>query len=432
MNEKKNTKLFDFKNDYMYFFVSCLLVAGLILFPIHMRYLLLKDTLKILSRINVFFLLGMVLLLYQKVRERDFSLIDKVMVLLWGFSALLMCVSNYSIKTGRTLVAFCMLLAPTFIVLYRFRAVDYRKFMKWFLIAFDAFVVFLLILSIIEKQTNSAFLRYMAETLDSKEFRIYLEGFTFDVWRAHTIWGHALLNAVFYNAFFIINDLYFTNAKIKYPKILFFIIALAGVLLCASKTAIVVVLAYLVVSSWKNKKFLIGSGVVLVISLLAGAFNSLFERLTMFSLTSGRMDHLIGYFKSGIYPFKFLIGYGTNSVFDTDVVQYKAGFEFSILMSALDHGILFAIFVFLGVYIYASYQMLKRKNVQCWLGYSLLFAQLNTFNGLGLSNQDTFTWLCLFTMLSINCAVMGQELPTENKIDTVEQELEPKLESEHG
>ena len=74
------------KNDYMYFFVSCLLVAGLILFPIHMRYLLLKDTLKILSRINVFFLLGMVLLLYQKVRERDFSLIDKVMVLLWGFS----------------------------------------------------------------------------------------------------------------------------------------------------------------------------------------------------------------------------------------------------------------------------------------------------------------------------------------------------------
>lgn len=432
MTEKKNRENFKLKSEYINIIACCLIVVGLILFPIHIRYALLKDSLKILSRVNVCFLLGMLLLLYQKLKTRNFSLVDKVMVLLWSFSALLLCVSNYSIKTGRTLVALCTLLIPTFIILYRFRATDYKKFMKWFLIAFDSFVVFLLILSIIEKQTDSAFLHYMAEALDSKEYRIYIDGMAVDVWRAHTIWGHALLNAVFFNAFFIINDLFFVNARIKYPKILFFIIALAGVLLCSSKTAIVVLLAYLLVSSWKHKKFLVGSGIVMAVALIAGAFNNLIERFTSLPLTSGRMEMIQAYFESGLYPLKFLIGYGTNSVYDTDVVQYKAGFEFSIFMSALDHGVLFAVLVFVGVYAYASYQMLSRKKIQCWLGYSLIFAQMNTFNGLGLSNQDTFTWLCLFTMLAINCAVMGYELPTENKIDTVEQGLEPKLESEHG
>jgi hypothetical protein len=129
---------------------------------------------------------------------------------------------------------------------------------------------------------------------------------------------------------------------------------------------------------------------------------------------------LKNYFQSGIYPLRFLVGYGTNTVYKTDLVAFKAGFEFPVVMSALDHGILFALLVYLGIYLYVSYQILKRKKVQCWIGCSLVFAQMNTFNGLGLSNQDTFTWLCLFMMVLTNCALFVEEKEGEDKVQETE------------
>lgn len=406
LNNKSN-HIFQ-SREKMHIAACFFMMFGLIIFPMHIRYGLLKGMIKIYARIDFFFIIGLGILLYLKTKANDFSFQDKLMKWLWLFCGVLVLCANYSQKTSRTVVVLCNLLLPLFLVLYRCRREEFQCFIRSIIICFDIFVVGLLFYALFEKFTDSMILRYVAQKLSSGEYEIYLHAMTLDVWRAHSLWGHALLSSVFFNAFFIINDLYFVSIKKKYPKILFFMIALLGVLLCASRTAIVVLMAYFLVSSWKNKKLLAVCGILLVIVFVAGGFDSLIERMMNFSLTSGRAEMLKLYIESGKYPLRFLIGYGSNTVYDTALYDWRSGFEFPIIMSALDHGILFAVLVYLGLYGYVSYQMLKRKKIQYWLGYSLLYAQLNTFNGLGLYNQDTFTWLCLVSMIAVNCAVFSE------------------------
>ena len=42
--------------------------------------------------------------------------------------------------------------------------------------------------------------------------------------------------------------------------------------------------------------------------------------------------------------------------------------------------------------------MLKRKQVASWLGLTLFFAQVNTYNGMSLRNQD-ICWMILFVIM---------------------------------
>ncbi len=381
------------------------IVVGLIVFPIHFQYALLQDELKLYGRVSVLFLVAVWIFMYLKAKMRKFDNLDKVMIFIWIVSMGLVLIANYSIKTAQSVVVISNLILPAFILSWRFEFQSFSKFMRHFLIVFDVFIVLLCVICIFEKFTGSSMLTWMADALSSKEYKNYLKFIEEDVWRSHTIWGHALTGATLFNGFFILNDIYFRSQNKKYPKLLFFGITLVGVGLCSSKTAIVVLLAYLIVSSWKHKKFLIVCGVLGVVILALGGFNILIERLTSTPLTTGRFDSIITYFESGLCPLKFINGYGTGAVYGDKLYDLRAGFEFPVMMSSLDYGILFTILMIVGMYIYVSYFILKRKQVSTWLGFSLLFAEYNTFNGISLSNQDNFAWLCLFSMLMINCAL---------------------------
>ncbi len=395
--------------DKMQMIACNLLLIGLILFPIHLRYALTQDTLKLYGQLNYAFVMALCILMYLKLKDHKFERADGLMTILWLFSAVPVLCSNYSIKTGKTLVVLFNLLVPTVIVLYHFEKKQFKRFMRYFLIIFDSFIVVLLICAVIEKVSGNIILTFMSDALSSKEYASYLGYMETDVWRFYSVWGHSLTNAVLFNSFFILNDLYFRSIEKRYPKVCFFMVALLGVLFCSSKTAIAVLLAYMIISSWKNKKLMIGCGIVIVLVLAFGGFDILLERIRGTSLTTGRLEAISAYFQSGICPLHFFKGYGSGFVYKEQLYDMRAGFEFPVLMSALDYGILFSLLVFVGLYLYVTWYMLKRKCIMCWLGFSLLYAQFHTFNGLSLSNQDSFMWLCVFSMLLLNCAMLRED-----------------------
>lgn len=413
--------------------IACYLIfVGLIIFPIHFRYALLQDALKLYGQLNYAFLAALGILIYARGKVYAYKITDAGTAFLWLLSLAPVLVSNYSVKTGKTVVVICNLVLPVLILLCRFTSVQFERFMKHFLIVFDCFVVLLLVIAVIEKFSGNAILSFVAETLSSKEYKSYLGYMETDVWRFYSVWGHALTNAVLFNAFFILNDIYFRSMDKRYPKIVFFMVSLLGVLLCSSKTAIAVLFVYMIISSWQNKKLIIGCGVVVVLALVFGGFDILLERIKGTSLTTGRFESILAYFQSGLCPLGFFKGYGSEFVYKEQLYDLRAGFEFPVLMSSLDYGILFTVLILAGLYIYVSYHMLRRKCIMTWLGFSLLYAQFNTFNGLSLSNQDSFTWLCLLSMLMLNCALLteqrmepdAKEAAGREERDSVEQQPE--------
>lgn len=86
-------------------------------------------------------------------------------------------------------------------------------------------------------------------------------------------------------------------------------------------------------------------------------------------------------------------------------------------MEALDYGVLFAILWLVGLYIYVSYRILQQRQYMVWLGFSVIYAQYNTYNGLALSNQDNFTWLCVISVILINLASVKLSGKAEEQIE---------------
>ena len=80
----------------------------------------------------------------------------------------------------------------------------------------------------------------------------------------------------------------------------------------------------------------------------------------------------------------------------------RAGFEFPLLMTMLDHGIIFGVVLMAGSYLYISWRCFKKRQWVIWLCFTLVFAEVNTYNGYSLRNQDVFTICYFFAMLMLN------------------------------
>ena len=396
---------------------AVLFVLGIIVFPIHLRYSLLKDVMHQYGYINFFVLGATVILLLLK---KQLSVLEKWMIFFWGIALISFFASNASITTGKSMAAFFNCLFPIALIVCRFREERASKIIKVILVCFNVFIVILLLNAIIEKVSGNAILSILVDVLKAQELRMYLEYPA--PWRFFSLWGHALTNALLFNMFFILNDCYYRCVGKKYPKLIYFLIALVGVLLCASKTAIVVLVLYFIASSYRNKWIMIGSATGAVVLFLAGGFDLLIERFQTTALTSGRMERLLAYLNSTVYPLGMKMGYGTGSVFSIDEMEFfKAGFEFPILMHAFDYGVLFAIICIGSIYVYVTYHMWKKKQYCIWIGYSLLYAEINVYNGICLRNQDIFVITCVFTMLILTCCeILKNEQPDKESFSIEE------------
>ena len=231
-----------------------------------------------------------------------------------------------------------------------------------------------------------------------------------DEQRFFSFWGHPLTNALLFNCFLALNTAWYRSRGKTVYALLYFPAALAGVLLSGSKTGIIICFLFLPVICWKHRKWLLLCVPVLAALYFAGAFNYIISRFANSRLTSGRLETLEEYF-SGLhseYPFRLLAGYGPR-VFaaGNPLNTVREGFEFPLLMFAAEYGIVFSVVLLAGSYGYITWRCLKKKQWTIWLCYTLVFAEINTYNGYSLSSQDICI-LCNFAAM-----IMLNMLPEE-------------------
>ena len=166
--------------------------------------------------------------------------------------------------------------------------------------------------------------------------------------------------------------------------------------------------------NWKHKKWLLISIPILALLYFLGAFDAIITRFSTSSLTTGRLEALQKYLPSGIEPVRFFSGYGSNVILNSShpLTKLRAAFEFPLLMFAHDYGILFAVIHIGGLFAYASWRFIRNKNWSPWLCWSLLFAEVNTFNAYALRSQDDCWFFCLLTLMLLAVADHGNPAET--------------------
>ncbi len=386
------------ENSRLDLLIVLLCFVSIFLLPVRFRSLLVNRVAKHYGYFNVLCTVAVILSLF---RIRRWTIAELILFCLWCLMLIPMAFSNEPLKDYTKVTAIVQSLLPLLLVLYPMDASSRRKTAGLFIILFDAIIAVLLLYGIVERFSGQSIRHAIISWLENNGLSAASFTRTLKDKRFYSIWGHPLTNAVFFNSFFVLNVFWLRAARRKCPTIFFFLVTLAGVLLASSKTGITVCFLLQILMNWKHKKWLLISIPILALLYFLGAFNAIITRFTTSTLTTGRLEALRKYLPSGIEPFRFFSGYGSNVILNSShpLSRLRAAFEFPLLMFAHDYGILFSVIHIFGLFIYATQRFLRKKNWIPWLCWSLLFAEVNTFNAYALRSQDDCWFFCLLTLV---------------------------------
>lgn len=391
--------------------IVLLCFISIFMMPIRIRSLFADRIVKHYGNFNVLCAVAVLLSLF---RIRRWTAVELICFCLWCLLLIPMAVSNESLKNYNRIIAVSQSLLPLLLVLYPMNASSRRKAIGLFVVLFDVVIGLLLIYGVVERFSGQSIRHMIIDWLETNGFNAVSFTRTLGDKRFYSVWGHPLSNAVLLNSFFVINVFWLRAARRKCPTFFFFLVTLAGVLLASSKTGITVCFLLQILMNWKHKKWLLISIPVLALLYFLGAFDAIIARFSTSSLTTGRLEALQKYLLSGIEPVRFFSGYGSNVILNSShpLTKLRAAFEFPLLMFAHDYGILFALIHIGGLFAYASWRFIRNKNWIPWLCWSLLFAEVNTFNAYALRSQDDCWFFCLLTLMLLAVIDYGNQAET--------------------
>ena len=389
------------ENNRLDLLVVLLCFIAIFIFPIRIRSLLINRVINHYGNFNFLCALAVLISLF---RLRRWTLAELICFCLWYLLLIPMVFSNDSLKPHVRIVAVSQSLLPLLLVLYPMNVVSRKKAISWFVILYNVFIGILLTCGILERFFDRVIFHTIINILEANGLNASSFTRTLNDNRFYSLWGHPLSNAVFFNSFFVLNTFWLRVNRRKCPTLVFFLIALTGVLLASSKTGIIVCFLLQIIINWKYKKWLLISIPVLVTLYFLGGFNAIITRFSTSSLSSGRIETFQKYLATGLDPFRFFSGYGSNVILNSShpLSRFRAAFEMPLLMFAHDYGILFSMIHIIGLFIYTSWRFLQNKNWLPWLCWSLLFAEVNTFNAYTLRSQDDCWFFCLMTLVLLS------------------------------
>lgn len=396
-----------------------LLFAGLFLTPVYLRYPLLAPAVGYYGQINVLAVLATAIFI---VGSERFGGAERTAFCLYTAMLIPLVVTDKlaGIRLGHTAATLCNCWLPFFLPLAHTAKAHAKERLGHFLTAYNVFTVLLLAIAVWDRLSETKPLYAVAGWFwdhglyEYEEIRVMLRLIEEEAGRKlsrfYFIWGHTLTNAIFFNGFFILNDIYYRSVGRRYPRMAYFAVAVCGTLLCGAKMAILVLGIYLVIANWEDKRWLIAYAVMFAVLYFTGAFNSVLQRFRSTSLTSGRLEAMQRFFAEGEYPLHLLYGYGGNvtRIAHTYLYDIRAAFEFPPLMFALDYGILFSAVMILTFVIYVSQRML-RGSVICWMGIGLWYLQINTYYASSLNCHDAGWIMAAGILIAVNCADLAAD-----------------------
>ncbi len=415
MGAAKKVRVSSSNEETIWLAAILLFYIGVFMFPLKLRYGILyyRTPFRYAGWAN---LLMVIVLIMMMMTKKQYEISDKILIIIWLALLIPFFYSNITGKIDPTKVfaAVINIWMPLFILLQRMDRSYRHKVIRVFLIIFNCLTILFLFLAVCEKMTGGKIFEHIAlfykqHHMRGMNFKTYKKFMGGNPFRFCSLWGHALTHSLQFNMFFVLNDIYYRSIKKKYPTFLFFLVALAGQVLVASKTGIVVVLVYSVIALWNQKKWFIVYAATGAAMFAGGVFRSLIYRFTHSPLTTGRVTKLRAYLKSGLYPIKLLTGYGTGISFVKEMQKYKPAFEFPVLMHAINYGVVFSILYLGSIFVIFTIPAIKNRQIASWLGLSLLFVQNNTYNGFSLCSQDLMWFFAIVLLMAIHLMEMAGE-----------------------
>lgn len=274
-----NAPIFTIRNTLVF-----LLVASVFLFAFYVRHAVSSQ----LAYMNLPFYIAVALLMFKYRGRVSFG-----GCFVWAVLVAMFFLVERSAGTGPSdMVQFFFLYcAPLLVCQLAFGrdAEEKLMFARTIITLANAFTLMVFSVLIVDMLTNSAVMRILTANVLS-EIAPWVPSEAFE--RHPSIWGHYLITAGFYLAFYFVNVAY---AKVSGSWIidvrLIYVVATVGILSTGGKTAIVI---YLVSIVWLNltDKHGLRNAVAITVFLLAlygmGLFDIVLERFGAEDLTSGR------------------------------------------------------------------------------------------------------------------------------------------------
>ncbi|WP_154991605.1 hypothetical protein [Priestia megaterium] len=319
--------------------------------------------------------------------------------------------SNQSISTYIMLIA--NLLLPLYLFSIKINGNQALSILKGFTRIFNILIIVLIMTAILDYISNSAIQLLMAKTIFSSSEMgklINLEH-SWGIYRFYSFLGHPLQNARYFLIFFIVNNIYAKYDKFLMKSYLISLITMLGLILCGSKTSIIIGLVLIVFfSNIKRYKFLYTILIVLAIVVLINT--PLFQEnlklrfldsMHSGDLTTGRSG-LVDLLKtSGIQP-NWLLGGGPD--YSREVALSLNGkinnFEYPFIMLPFDYGIVGTAIIYILIFLKPLLKFLQNKQFYIFVCFLAITLNVNTNNGIANLGADYFAQLCFIIFIMIN------------------------------
>lgn len=298
--------------------------------------------------------------------------------------------------------------------------------LRKFIIFFNTLIYILLILGVIDYLSNSYLQLFMAKTIfsGSEIGNLILTENRWGIYRYYSIVGHPLKNAEYFLIFLIMNNVYARYKKPLINRYLVSFITILGLLICSSKTALILGLVLVTFfSGIKKKKWIY----LMILGFIYLAFfnSSLFqenlkirylEGIKSGDLSTGRNDLIQILINSGGELPKLLIGGGSG--YSRLVAEQLNGnihnFEYPVIMLAYDYGIVGMILIYFCMFVYPAYRLIREKNYYNFFLFFSLALMVNSNNGIANIGSDILSSFCFITLILIN--IQGKSVNKETNI----------------
>ncbi len=294
---------------------------------------------------------------------------------------------------------------PLGLGLIRINLITFKKIFKFMLKILNIIIILIIFIGVLRFIFNIDLNIFISKLMTNRmKELIYNQQFS-NVYRLYSFMGHPLFNTELILMFFILNSIWFKYFKEKDLPIWILIVSMIGISLTASKTGMILMVLATIFLFRNNNKVnkIILLLLVTFIAYKLGLFNSVIERFTEGSLTTGRSEKWIEVQAMGEFPIKFFTGYGNGFTFILNryIDWASAAFEYPIRMFSLEFGVLTSVLIYYFIMIIPIITFIKRKQFFLGVSFMIIFVDVNTFNGLAL-NGDYMLIFCFFIFLIMN------------------------------
>ena len=334
---------------------------------------------------------------------------NKIYIFLFSILTLyfLLTVVFYEKSIGNIIVSFCSFVVPTLIIGLKLDIRTFENFFRRMIVILNIVIITITILAIVDYLSDYKVMMFISRYMSPRFRELINIQSTRDVYRMYSFMGHPLFNTQLYLSFFITNMLYCKYYKKILPKSLVLIISILGIAMTASKSGFILFFVSIILFNGNKIKikyyFILFTGVFIAFKL--NIFDNIITRFMDGSLTSGRSEIWNTVSMLDMYPIKVFVGYGNSFTFYYNklIPWASAAFEYPIRMFSLELGVINAVLIYLCIFIYPMWTLLKEKNIDILLGYIIIFIDINTYNGLSTIGDNMLVFsIFTFTMLNLS------------------------------